>query len=93
MDLRMTFKLVELDSTTRRRTGREYRFEVETRQAAIDALLHELGLSADRVRVDPTRTLVEMGPSLWTVVAMSRTSQQAVAASLRRAGAKHKRVR
>ena len=33
----MPFKAIELDASTRQRTGREYAFEVETRQANIIA--------------------------------------------------------
>jgi len=86
------FKAIELDAATHTRTGREFQFETETRQATIDALLQELGISADLVRVDPNRTLVQIGETRWSIV----TSQKATvseSASLRRGGAKHKQVR
>jgi len=88
----VTFKAIELNAATRQRTGREYNLERETRQSAIEELLHVLGVSEEDSRVDPTRTLVEVGGALWTLVT-TRPKAEATSASLRRAGAKHKRVR
>ena len=88
----MAFKAVELDAA-RRRTGRALQFEVDTREAAIAALLAELGVASDVARVDPTRTLVQLDSTLWTLVHVTRTSLEATPASLRRGGAKHKQVR
>ena len=86
------FKAIELDAATRRRTGREYALSGDTRQAAIDELLRQLGTSPAEARVDPTRTLVDVGGALWTIVG-ARADAARAAPGLRRAGAKHKRVR
>ena len=86
------FTAIELDATSRQRTGRAYALDAETRQAAIDALLRRLGTSPSQARVDPTRTLVDVGGSLWTIVG-ARADAARAAPGLRRAGAKHKRVR
>ena len=85
-------KAVELDPSTRKRTGREVQLKASARQAAIDELLGVLGLTRDQARVDPTRTMVDVGGQLWTIVA-TRATQDEVSSSLRRAGAKHRRVR
>jgi hypothetical protein len=66
--------------------------DVDTRQQAIDALLIQLGARADMARIDPSRTLVQVGGELWTVVG-STPNPSVDAPSLRRGGAKHKRVR
>ncbi len=91
------FKAIELDAVSRQRTGRELSFEAATRDDAIELLLGALGASADRARVDPTRTLVELGGQRWTIVAAPPAPAEAAPvsepASLRRGGAKHKRVR
>jgi hypothetical protein len=90
------FKAIELDSLTRRRTGREHVFDVDTRQAAIDSLLARLGEPSAAARVDPTRTMVEIGSErLWTLVRISasRPDSPSESSSLRRGGAKHRRVR
>ena len=86
------FKAIELDATSRQRTGREYVLSVDTRQAAIDELLRQLGKRPAEARVDPTRTLVDVGGALWTIVG-ARADAARDAPGLRRAGAKHKRVR
>ena len=86
------YKAVELDATSKRRTGREYELAAETRQAAIDALLALLARTLDSVQVDPSRTLMHVGETLWTLVAV-RASGGGEAPSLRRGGAKHKTVR
>jgi hypothetical protein len=86
------FKAIELDRVSRQRTGREFAFETSSRDAAIDALLAELGISRDTVLIDPTRTLLDVADSRWTLVA-AREPEAPVPPSLRRAGAKHKRVR
>jgi hypothetical protein len=88
----MTFKAVEVDAASRQRTGREYQLDCATRQAALEELLHLLGLSQDVVRVDPTRTLVEVGERRWTLVAAPRQRDSA-SGTQRRGGAKHKQVR
>jgi len=85
-------KAVELDPSTRQRTGRDVLLQATTRQAAIDELLTTLGISSDQARVDPTRTLVDVGDHLWTIVA-TPPKEPEVNAALRRAGAKHRRVR
>jgi hypothetical protein len=86
------FKAIELDSTSRRRTGRELDLAAETRQAAISLLLESLGLTLDQAEVDPSRTVIKAGTSLWTLVGV-RSADVGDTPSLRRAGAKHKRVR
>jgi hypothetical protein len=91
--IRGIFKAIELDATTRRRTGRELALDVETRQAALAALLRHLNACEDEVRVDPTRTLVQVEQQLWTIVAARQTTLDQTSSALRRAGAKHKRVR
>jgi hypothetical protein len=88
----VSFKAIELDSSTRQRTGRELALEAETRDAAIAALLTELAVPRPAARVDPTRTLVEVDGRLWTIVAV-RPAATREAPSLRRGGAKHKHVR
>ena len=85
-------KAVELDPSTRQRTGRDVLLQATTRQAAIDELLAALGVTSDHARVDPTRTLVDVGDHLWTIIA-TPPDQPEVNAALRRAGAKHRRVR
>ncbi len=86
------FKAIEVDPLSRQRTGRELVFDTETRQAAIDALLDSLGVPADSARIDPTRTLVDLDGHRWTIVAIP-SLEGSVPPSVRRAGAKHKRVR
>jgi hypothetical protein len=86
------FKAIELDRLSRQRTGRELTFETGSRDAAIDALLSSLGAGREAALIDPTRTLVEVAGSRWTLVA-AREPEAPVPPGLRRAGAKHKRVR
>ena len=88
----MSFKAIELNAATRQRTGREYHLQADTRQSAIDELLQLLNVTVEDARADPTRTLVEVGSALWTLVAV-RPKADTTSSSLRRAGAKHKRVR
>jgi hypothetical protein len=88
-----SFKAIELDPGSRKRTGIEHVLEVETRQAAVDALLALLGLRYESARVDPTRTLIQVGSQLWTIVSASPPPPEVEPSPLRRAGAKHKRVR
>jgi hypothetical protein len=56
-------------------------------------LLGLLEATRDAARIDPSRTLIEVGSQLWTIVAMAAPADAADAPGLRRAGAKHKRVR
>jgi len=64
------------------------------RQAAVDELLGLLQVNASEARIDPTRTLVQLHSRLWTIVGVSDASLPAQDPSaLRRAGAKHRRVR
>jgi len=86
------FKAIELDGVTRQRTGREFQFETESRQASIDALLVELGVSPEAATVDPTRSLVLIGDTRWSIVSAAK-AVVTESASLRRGGAKHKQVR
>jgi hypothetical protein len=86
------FKAIELDAASRQRTGREFQFETETRQATIDALLLELGVPASSAHVDPSRSLVQIGDARWSIVAIQKAAI-GESASLRRGGAKHKQVR
>lgn len=88
------FKAIELDSAGHTRTGREHALVAETRQAAVDELLGLLQTDPAEARIDPTRTLVQLPAQLWTIVAAPSSSPQAdPPSSLRRAGAKHRRVR
>jgi hypothetical protein len=66
---------------------------VETRQAALDELLRLLQVKASEARIDPTRTLVQLPAGLWTIVGISNSPASTDPAALRRAGAKHRRVR
>ena len=60
---------------------------------AIAELLDLLGSSMDAVRVDPSRTIVQLGAQLWTIVSVSSAAASDEPPSLRRGGAKHKQVR
>jgi hypothetical protein len=83
-----------LDPGTHQRTGRELALAAETRQGAVDELLALLQVNARDVRIDPTRTLVQLPAELWTIVGLSSTPPPMTeGAGLRRAGAKHRRVR
>jgi hypothetical protein len=82
-----------LDPATRQRTGREVSLAAETRQAALDELLGLLQVKASEARIDPTRTLVQLPAELWTIVGISDSPSSTDPAALRRAGAKHRRVR
>jgi hypothetical protein len=86
------YKAIELDPDSRQRTGQEHVLDAATRQAAVDALLALLGATPATARVDPTRTLVQVDARLWTLVAIAAPAASD-SPSLRRAGAKHKRVR
>ena len=86
------FKAIQVDRGTHQRTGREFALAAETRQAAVDELLVLLQVNASEVRIDPTRTLVQLPAELWTIVGASPSADEP-AGSLRRAGAKHRRVR
>jgi hypothetical protein len=85
-----SFKAIEVEGG--RRTGREFQFEVETRQAAIEALVRQLGIAPDTAHADPARTLVQIGDARWSIVAQ-QTTQLTEDSTLRRGGAKHKQVR
>jgi hypothetical protein len=90
------FKAIELDGITRQRTGREVQLDVDTRQAAVEALLAQLGVAPAVATVDPSRTLVLVGDTRWSIVATAGATQQAPiteSPGLRRGGAKHKQVR
>jgi hypothetical protein len=87
------FKAIEVDATSRQRTGRELTLDADTRQAAIDALLATLSVAGEAAHVDPTRTVVRIGDRLWTLVRASPPREQGLSGSQRRAGAKHKQVR
>jgi hypothetical protein len=90
----MSFKAIELDASSRQRTGREYVLSGATRQAAIDELFDVLSISPDDAQVDPTRTLIRVNDRLWTLVSLrSDVVQDARAPSVRRGGAKHKHIR
>jgi hypothetical protein len=87
------FKAIELDPSSRQRTGVEYALESDTRQRAIEELLCLLQIDVSQARIDPTRTLVQLDSRLWTIVAVSISPNAAESSALRRAGAKHRRVR
>jgi hypothetical protein len=86
------FKAIELDAVSRQRTGQEYGLAAENRQEAITELLRLLDATLEAARIDPSRTLVQVNSRLWTIVG-SRADGSGESPSLRRAGAKHKRVR
>ena len=57
-------------------------------------VVHNREVGARDVRIDPTRTLVQLPAELWTIVGLSSTPPPMTeGAGLRRAGAKHRRVR
>jgi hypothetical protein len=87
------FKAIELDATSRQRTGRELALEADNRQAAVEALLVALGLAPAAAVVDPSRTMVRVGEGLWTLVRTTAGPETPADPSLRRGGAKHKQVR
>ncbi|HEY0583696.1 MAG TPA: hypothetical protein VGE94_16050 [Chloroflexota bacterium] len=87
------FKAIELDPISKQRTGRQHTLTAQTRQEAVDALLALLGATADTARIDPSRTLVQFDEQLWTIVGTTPAPSVGDSAALRRAGAKHKRVR
>jgi hypothetical protein len=88
----LLFKAIELHPVSKQRTGREHPLEVESRREAIEELLKLLGATRAAAQIDPTRTLIEVDGQLWTIVGFPapRISETP---SMRRAGAKHKRVR
>ena len=79
-------------AATRQRTGREFQFEYETRQATIDALAGKLGRSTS---TRPRRPDAQPGLDRRHALVDRRCQNATVAesASLRRGGAKHKQVR
>ena len=87
-----SFKAIELDASTRQRTGRAQELDAVTRQGAVDDLLALLGVTSTDALVDPTRTMVHVGAMLWTIVAV-QPSIDSAKSGLRRGGAKHKHVR
>ena len=89
-----TFRAIELDRTSRKPTGRRHTLDGRGRDEAIAALLGVLGVAPESARVDPSRTLVDLGGSLWTLVNTSPGQASATEPpALRRAAAKHRRVR
>ena len=88
-----SFKAIELDPVLRQRTGRELMLDAETRAQAIAELLRQLAVAAEVAHIDPSRTLVQFDAQLWTIVAHMQPVAADDSPSLRRAGAKHKRVR
>jgi hypothetical protein len=86
-----TFRAIELDRRSRKPTGRRQELEADGRDGAIAALLAVLHASPEAARIDPTRTLVDLGSAMWTIVAMGNATISE-SATLRRAGAKHRRV-
>ena len=89
----ISFKAIQLDAGTRQRTGREFALTAQTRQGAVDELLGLLQVNVGDARIDPTRTLVQLPAELWTIVGVSSSPPMTDPAGLRRAGAKHRRVR
>jgi hypothetical protein len=88
----LIFKAIQLDPVSKQRTGREHALAVETRREAVDELLNLLGATRGAATIDPTRTLVQFDAQLWTIVGFP-APRASESPSLRRAGAKHKRVR
>jgi hypothetical protein len=88
------FKAIEVDATSHQRTGREFSLAADNRQAAVEALLKELGVTSESAIVDPSRTMLRLGDRLWTLVSVSAAPTTTEdSASQRRAGAKHKHIR
>jgi hypothetical protein len=86
----VAYKAIELNAETHQKTGRELTLQAATRQEAVALLLDALSVAESEARVDPTRTMVAIGASLWTLVAPRATE---AATPDRRGGAKHKQVR
>jgi hypothetical protein len=87
-----TYKAVELERAGRAPTGRTLELVASTRQEAIALLLKLLEVGPDDVQVDPSRTIVVVNGQPWTLV--KRAVRGGVdPPGLRRAGAKHRRVR
>jgi hypothetical protein len=86
------FKAIELDPVSKQRTGREHPLGAETRREAIDELLALLDAPRAAAQIDPTRTLIQVNAQLWTIVGFP-APRSSESPSMRRAGAKHKRVR
>ena len=87
-----TFHAIELDRVSRKPSGRRLVLEAPSRDAAIATLLEQIEASADTARIDPTRTMVDLGTALWTLVSISSASISE-SSNLRRAAAKHRHVR
>jgi hypothetical protein len=87
------FKAIELDAVSRQRTGREVVLDAATRAQAIAELLRQLEVAPERAHIDPSRTLVQVDSALWTLVAVAAPAAIDDSPAMRRAGAKHKRVR
>ena len=88
-----SFRLIELHPRTKQRTGRQHDLDGQTRQAALDEALSLLGATPETAVVDPTRTLIQVHAELWTLVGTTAAPAGSDSSALRRAGAKHKRVR
>lgn len=88
-----SFKAIELDRTRGTPTGRTHLLEGRGRDDAIANLLESLGVAAAAARVDPSRTLVDVGTSLWTLVQRPTAEPPPAPPGLRRAAAKHRHVR
>jgi hypothetical protein len=88
-----SFKAIQLDPVSRQRTGLEHVLAADTRQTAIEALLGLLGASRESAQIDPSRTLLRVHDQLWTIIGITTPVPSDEPRGLRRAGAKHKRVR
>jgi hypothetical protein len=89
----ISFKAIQLDAATRQRTGRQFVLAAVSRQAAVEELLALLNANTSDARIDPTRTLVQLSAELWTIVGVPSAPPTTESSGLRRAGAKHRRVR
>ena len=87
------YKAIELDPVTHQRTGGELALQAQTRQAAVAELLRLLQIDAADARIDPSRTMVQHGPRLWTIVGTPSSLPTAEPPRLRRLGPKHRHVR
>lgn len=87
-----TYKAVELERVSRAPTGRSLELVASTRQEAIALLTKLLDVQQDAVQVDPSRTLLIVNGQPWTLVKRA-VSGGIDPPTLRRAGAKHRRVR
>lgn len=87
------YKAIELDVRSGRPTGEVRHLVASSRREAIETLLRELGVSADRVAIGPNERLVQVDGRAWSIVAPATVEDRATRdAHLRRGGPKHRRT-